>query len=152
MKTRKDTEEEGRGKREQRVTSELRAFIIFLDFQIKSLKESTGPVICLFSVKREPEVRREAVPSGTATPILYPPRGILKGLQNIFPLKTGIVREKLVDGTPLSNLPDYHADSDPHTPNTGLAPHNAGVLGNPVKHTCFCHKASILNKSPTCTG
>ena len=71
--------------------------------------------------------------------------GIPQRLHNIVPLKVGVIREQFLNAHPLANLPDNHADRYPHAANTGLAPHNRGVLGYPVK-VFFIHTTSILRK------
>ena len=71
--------------------------------------------------------------------------GIPQRLHNIVPFKVGVIREQLLNAHPLANLTDDHADRYPHTANTGLAPHNRGILSYPIK-VFFVHKASILRK------
>jgi len=60
--------------------------------------------------------------------------GIPKRLHYIFLFKVGIIREKLLVTDPRANLTNNHANSYPHTANTGLAPHNGRILGYPVKN------------------
>jgi len=71
--------------------------------------------------------------------------GITKRLHNIFFFKVGIIREKLLTADPFANLTNDHADSYPHTANTGLAPHNGRVLGYPVKFFIE-HETKITQK------
>jgi len=69
--------------------------------------------------------------------------GIPQRLHNIIPFKVGIIRELFLNAHPLANLTDDHADGDPHTANTGLTPHNRGILGYSVK-VFFVHNTSTL--------
>jgi len=71
--------------------------------------------------------------------------GIPQRLHNIFFLYVGIIREKLLIADPLANLTYNHANSYPHTANAGLATHNSGVLGYPVKFLIE-HKTNITQK------
>jgi len=71
--------------------------------------------------------------------------GIPQRLHNIIAFKVGIIREQFLYAHSLANLTDDHADCNPHTANTGLAPHNKGILGYPVK-VFFVHKKRILRK------
>jgi hypothetical protein len=61
------------------------------------------------------------------------PCGVLQGLQNIFPLKVGIINQQFFNRFPRANLGEYSAHGKAHTSNTGLAAHNTGVISYAIK-------------------
>jgi hypothetical protein len=61
------------------------------------------------------------------------PSGVLQGLQNVFPFKVWIINQQFFNRFPRANLGEDSTHRQAHTPNTGLAAHNAGVIGYAVK-------------------
>jgi hypothetical protein len=61
------------------------------------------------------------------------PRGVLQGLQNIFPFKVGIINQQFFYRFSRANLGEYSAYGQAHTPNTGLTAHYTGIICYTVK-------------------
>jgi hypothetical protein len=78
------------------------------------------------------------------------PGRVLKGLQNIFPLKIGKIGKQIVNTLTRSDLGNHHAHGNTHTPYAGFSPHKAGFLGNAVKlfvvHASECNAKSGGNQ------
>ena len=56
-----------------------------------------------------------------------------KGLADILFFQIRKIREQIGDGTTGSESLNDHANSDPHSPNTGLPAHHVGIHRNSVK-------------------
>jgi hypothetical protein len=61
------------------------------------------------------------------------PGGVLQSLHNILPFKIGVIGQQRFNTFPRAYLGKYSADGNTHSPDTGLAAHNGGVLGDAVK-------------------
>jgi hypothetical protein len=61
------------------------------------------------------------------------PGGVLQGLQNILPLKIGVIGQQRVNAFSRAYLGKYSADGNTHSPDAWFAAHNSGILRDAVK-------------------
>jgi hypothetical protein len=74
----------------------------------------------------------------------------MKGLKNIFALKTGKFGKQIINALARSDLGNHHAYGNAHSPYAWLPPHKAGFLGDTVKlfivHVSDCNTKSGGNQ------
>ncbi|CAE6519020.1 hypothetical protein NMYAN_90100 [Nitrosomonas nitrosa] len=68
-------------------------------------------------------------------------------LHNVFMLKVGIVGKNFIDAAASTNLSDDHTDCNTYSPDTGLATHDAGLLGDTIElfHILVLFEGRLVN-------